>query len=83
MDDMAEIKRLIECLESDEGYFGMVQTISTEDNVPLTEAFTRVEDIREELGLKHRYTTTRSFYSARHRHHQRGGEIFRLQDDKE
>lgn len=78
MEDMAEIKRLIETLESDEGYFGMVQTISTEKNVTLQAAFCEVETIRSHIGLRHRFTSVESFYVGRHKHHHSGGEISRF-----
>lgn len=78
MRDMAEIKRLIEALESDEGYFGMVQQISSDEALPIREAFFRVEQLRVELGLRHRYTSENSFRVCRHRFHQSGGEISRF-----
>jgi hypothetical protein len=79
---MAEIKRLIMALESDEGFFGMVQQRSIEGNIPLVAAWLEVETLREDLGLRHRYTSKESFYVCRHRYHQAGGEIFRFQDDE-
>lgn len=75
---MAEIKRLIEALESDEGFFGMVSQKSHDQGIPLVDAWLEVESIRTELGLRHRYTSKESFYVCRHRFHQSGGEIFRF-----
>jgi hypothetical protein len=79
---MAEIKRLIMALESDEGFFGMVQQRSIEGNIPLVAAWLEVETLREEIGMKHRYSSARSFYECRRRFHNVGGEIFRFQDDE-
>jgi hypothetical protein len=79
---MAEIKRLIMALESDEGFFGMVQQRSIEGNIPLVAAWLEVEDMREELGLKGKYKSASSFYNARSIFHRTHGEIFRFQEDE-
>jgi hypothetical protein len=80
---MAEIKRLIMALESDEGFFGMVQQRSIEGNIPLVAAWLEVEDMREELGLNRRYSSYSSFRVCKHLHHKVGGEIFRFQEDED
>ena len=82
MRDMAEMKRLIECLEGD-GYFSRVQTLASEEGIPLKAAYCQVEALRVELGMRHRFTSVGSFYVARSRFHASGGEIFRLQEDEE
>jgi hypothetical protein len=79
---MAEIKRLIMALESDEGFFGMVQQRSIEGNIPLVAAWLEVEDMREELGLNRRYSSAKSFYNCRSKAHLSGCEIFRFQEDE-
>jgi hypothetical protein len=80
---MAEIKRLVMALESDEGFFGMVQQRSIEGNISLVAAWQEVEALREEIGMKHRYSSAQSFYVCRHRFHRSGGEIFRFQEDED
>ena len=77
------MKQLIRELESDEGFFSRVQTISFDTNVPLFQAWEKVEGIREELGLNHKYPTVRAFYEARRVYHRVNGQIYRLQPEAE
>jgi hypothetical protein len=58
---------LIRYLEDDATYFGIVTKISVEEKIPLSKAYSRVEDARLRVGLKPRFTSYYSFVIMRGR----------------
>lgn len=77
-----DIKQKIQDLESQEGYFSIIQSLSICENIPFCEAWKQVEKTREELGLNPKYRSAKSFYSARERYHLCGGTIYRFQGEE-
>jgi hypothetical protein len=79
--DMGQMKRIIQELESEEGFFSRVNGICQSENIPLYEAWREVEHSREELGLNPKFSSLTAFYNARWRYHKFGGQIHRFQDE--
>lgn len=79
---MAEIRELIRTLESDEGYFTLINQKAADENILLRDAYELVEGMREELGMNRKHPTPTAFYMARMRYHRSGGALIRFQDDE-
>ena len=76
-----EILLEIRYLNDPEGYFGAIAAFTHENNVSQESAWQTIEKRREDLGIKHRFSTYGSFRASKTRFCQSGG-MFRLNPDE-
>ena len=69
MDDLIQE---IRTLEDKSSYFGRILNLSNAENITQKEAWAKIEQRREELGLKPKYSTLCSFYMAKSKHLSKG-----------